>query len=48
MRPGKTKQINISIPEDLVAKIQKAAQKENRSLSNYIATLLQQAVKEGE
>ncbi len=47
-RPGKTVQINVSIPRDLDAKLKELAEADNRSLSNYIANLLRQAVdKEG-
>lgn len=39
--PGKT-QISISLPEDLVNKIDKIADVENRNRSNFIATHLEQ------
>lgn len=38
--PGKT-QISISLPEDLVSKIDKLAAADNRNRSNYIATALE-------
>ena len=37
--PGMT-QISISLPQDLVAQIDKLAEAENRNRSNYIATQL--------
>lgn len=39
--PGKT-QISISLPQDLVEKIDKLAEGENRNRSNFIATTLEQ------
>jgi metal-responsive CopG/Arc/MetJ family transcriptional regulator len=38
--PGKT-QISISLPQDLVAKIDELADAENRNRSNFIATHLE-------
>lgn len=38
--PGKT-QISISLPEDLVSKIDKLAAADNRNRSNFIATALE-------
>jgi len=38
---GKT-QISISLPEDLVAKIDRLADAQNRNRSNYIATVLEE------
>lgn len=40
-KPGKT-QISISLPEALVAKIDKMAELENRNRSNFIATKLEE------
>lgn len=42
---GKT-QISISLPEDLVARIDVMATAENRNRSNYIVTVLEDVVKE--
>ncbi len=39
-KPGKT-QISISLPESLVAKIDKMAEIENRNRSNFISTKLE-------
>lgn len=39
-RPGNTKQVNISLKKDLYEKVQECAEKEHRSISNYIATVL--------
>jgi predicted DNA-binding protein len=47
-REGNTIQINISIPKPLNAKLRELAEKENRSLSNYIANLLMQVIEEPE
>lgn len=46
-RPGKTIQINISIPRELDKKLRELAKADNRSLSNFVANLLRQAIKEG-
>ena len=46
-RTGKTEQVNISMPKELVAKLKAGAEKDKRSLSNFIALLLSEAVKEG-
>jgi predicted transcriptional regulator len=35
----------VRIPQDLRAKLEKLAEKENRSLSNLIVTLLEKAVR---
>jgi len=43
---GKT-QISISLPEDLVARIDVLAAAENRNRSNYIVTVLEQVAGEG-
>lgn len=45
--PGKT-QISISLPEDLVSKIDKLAEVENRNRSNFIATHLEEMADEQE
>ena len=39
-RPGKTKQLQVSVPEWVYNKIKELATKENRSVSNLIATIL--------
>ena len=41
MRPGKTKQLNISIPEDLVPRIKQAADEDKRSVSNFLAVVIE-------
>jgi len=52
-RTGNTTQINVTIPNDLNEELRKEATKEKRSFSNFIASLLieamehRQAVKEG-
>ena len=46
MRPGNTKQFQISVPQWLYVKLKNLAQKENRSLSNYIATALIKFIEE--
>ncbi|WP_309382013.1 CopG family ribbon-helix-helix protein [Cerasicoccus frondis] len=43
--PGKT-QISISLPQDLVKKIDKLAATENRNRSNFIATALDRITSE--
>lgn len=45
--PGKT-QISISLPEDLVGKIDKMADLENRNRSNFVATHFERLVIEYE
>lgn len=45
--PGKT-QISISLPQDLVGKIDKLADVENRNRSNFIATHLERLALEYE
>lgn len=40
-RPGNTRQVNISLRNDLYEKVKKHAEKENRSISNFIATVLE-------
>lgn len=39
--PGKT-QISISLPQDLVAKIDQLAEADNRNRSNFISTVLEE------
>ena len=43
-RPGKTIQINVSIPKQLNDRLRKEAIKEKRSLSNFIALLLDEGM----
>lgn len=45
--PGKT-QISISLPADLVGRIDRLADEENRNRSNYIATHLERLAEEYE
>lgn len=45
--PGKT-QISISLPLDLVSKIDVMAESENRNRSNYIATCLERLAMDAE
>lgn len=40
-RPGNTKQVNISLKNDLYEKVQAEAEKEIRSVSNFIAVVLE-------
>ena len=49
-RPGKTVQINVSIPKTLNDELRIEAGQVNRSFSNYTAWILinRQAIKEGE
>jgi hypothetical protein len=43
-RPGKTTQLQVSVPTWLYDKLKAAAGEENRSLSNLVATILIQWV----
>jgi len=43
-RSGNTIQINISIPKSLRAKVIEAAKADNRSVSNFVAGLISQAI----
>ena len=49
-RPGKTIQVNVSIPKPLNDELRIEAEEANRSFSNYIAWILinRQAIREGE
>jgi len=44
-RTGTTIQINVSIPKELNERLRKEAKKEKRSLSNFIALLLDEGMK---
>ena len=45
-RSGNTIQINISVPKDLHAKIKEAAKADNRSVSNFVAGIIDKAIRE--
>lgn len=45
MRPGKTKQLQASIPAWLYDKLKEMADEDGRSLSNFVGNLLMQWVK---
>ena len=44
MRTGNTIQINVTIPKDLNNDLRQEAKKENRSFSNFVASLLIEAM----
>ena len=44
MRTGNTTQINVTIPKDLNNDLRQEAKKENRSFSNFVASLLIEAM----
>jgi len=44
-RPGNTAQLNVTVPKDLIVELKQEAEKENRSLSNFVASLLIEAMK---
>ncbi len=48
MRPGKTKQLQVSVPTWLYEKLKELAEKENRSLSNFVSTILIKYIKANE
>jgi predicted transcriptional regulator len=45
VKPKKKAPTPVRVPDDLKAKLQKLAEKENRSLSNLIITILKDYVK---
>jgi hypothetical protein len=47
-RPGKTKQLQVSVPKWVYDKLKEWAEIENRSLSNFVATILIQYIKANE
>jgi hypothetical protein len=47
-RPGKTKQLQISVPEWVYDTLKEWSERENRSLSNFVATILIQYIKANE
>lgn len=43
----KKKAISITIREDIIEKLKKICEKENRNISNYIETILAREIKNG-
>jgi len=43
-RPGNTKQINISMPVDLIDQCKELAEAQGRSMSNFLAYLIKNAI----
>ena len=45
---GKTERISVIMPSELKEKLEKLCKLENRSMSNMVVTLIQQAITEAE
>ena len=48
MKENKTVRLSIRVTEELKAKIQMEARKENRSMSNYLENIITEAIERGE
>lgn len=44
MRPGNTVQLNISLPKELRDEVERLAEAEDRSISNYVARIIKKHI----